>query len=437
MIGRGMIATCFAFALLVVPAAGDVRFAEPNGNGPSGAGGCLESDPCGLEPAIEDAAVVNGDEIRLLPGTYDIAGATLSAADAITIHARDPGTRPTITGTDENVLTVSGAATVEDLAIKGTTPTGGGATLFVVNAAAVIDRVAVESTLTGGTFEFACGFHAGLIRDSTCRMIEASASGFGVALGADPSTVGTNLSRFINVTADGSGQFTGLLGRSNNTNIVTQVIAKNVIAPNVIASTEGDPGSTATVTLTNSNFPSSNPIGTGTSVTAPGSPTNQTAPPVFADEAGGDYHQLAGSPTINAGATDALLGTQDIDFTARIQGSAPDIGADEFVPPFTPPVDPPADPPDTKAPTVTITSKPKSKVKTKKKTARFSVGFSADETSTFRCSLDGQAPATCSSPFTGKVKKGKHTVSVTATDAAGNASAEAEASWTVKRKRRS
>jgi hypothetical protein len=100
------------------------------------------------------------------------------------------------------------------------------------------------------------------------------------------------------------------------------------------------------------------------------------------------------------------------------------------------PSDPVVDPPDTKAPTVKITAKPKAKVKTKKRKARFSIAFNVDEAATFTCSRDDKPPNACTSPFTGKVKKGKHEVEVIATDAAGNKSNPAVASWKVKRKKR-
>ena len=75
-------------------------------------------------------------------------------------------------------------------------------------------------------------------------------------------------------------------------------------------------------------------------------------------------------------------------------------------------------------------------MKTKKRKTPFSVAFSADEAATFTCSLDGARAATCSSPFEGKAKKGKHTFEVVATDSAGNASKPATVSWKVKRKER-
>ena len=57
---------------------------------------------------------------------------------------------------------------------------------------------------------------------------------------------------------------------------------------------------------------------------------NQTdREPLFANAAGGDFHQLPASPTIDAGTQDALLGSADIDGDPRTLGLAPDIGADE------------------------------------------------------------------------------------------------------------
>jgi hypothetical protein len=64
------------------------------------------------------------------------------------------------------------------------------------------------------------------------------------------------------------------------------------------------------------------------SVTAAGSNNNITDAPLL--DADG-YHQLTGSPTINAGQTDGNSGSLDIDGQLRQIGlAAPDIGADEF-----------------------------------------------------------------------------------------------------------
>jgi hypothetical protein len=89
---------------------------------------------------------------------------------------------------------------------------------------------------------------------------------------------------------------------------------------------------------------------------------------------------------------------------------------------------------DTAPPDTAITEKPKDK--TKKKTATFA--FTATEPATFNCVLDGREQfKPCTSPITVKVKKGKHTFEVRATDAAGNTDATpASDSWKVKKKKK-
>ena len=77
------------------------------------------------------------------------------------------------------------------------------------------------------------------------------------------------------------------------------------------------------------------------------------------------------------------------------------------------------------------------KDKTKKRSATFE--FSSSEPgSTFECTLDGkQTFKPCTSPITVKVKKGKHSFDVRATDAAGNADpTPASDTWKVKKKKK-
>jgi Ca2+-binding RTX toxin-like protein len=87
-------------------------------------------------------------------------------------------------------------------------------------------------------------------------------------------------------------------------------------------------------------------------------------------------------------------------------------------------------PPDT-----TITKAPKDKTKKKKATFEFS---STSPGSSFNCVLDGRETfKPCTSPITVKVKKGKHTFEVVATDAAGNADpTPARDSWKRKKKKK-
>lgn len=144
------------------------------------------------------------------------------------------------------------------------------------------------------------------------------------------------------------------------------------------------------------------------------------ADPDFVSPETNDYHLQTGSPLIDAGNPAApAAGSLDFEGDARaivgICGSPVrrDIGADEFDPGcVTPPVD--TTPPNTVA--------GKFKKKVKKKTATFK--FSSEAGATFVCKLDKGASKPCTSPYKlTKLKKGKHVLLVTASDAAGNADA--------------
>jgi CSLREA domain-containing protein len=95
-------------------------------------------------------------------------------------------------------------------------------------------------------------------------------------------------------------------------------------------------------------------------------------------------------------------------------------------------------PPDTTPPNTEITAAPKPKVKTKKRRKRVTFEFTASEdNASFECSRDGGAFSDCSSPFSYKAKRGKHTFAVRAVDEVGNADATpATHSFKVKRKRK-
>jgi hypothetical protein len=118
------------------------------------------------------------------------------------------------------------------------------------------------------------------------------------------------------------------------------VSAKSLIAQgigqDVLVKSTGQ-GSTVTMNLDHSDFDTSSAqqISMGVaSVTAPGTggPNfNVTDSPLLAADG---YHQLTGSPTINAGATDGSSGAQDIDGQNRSIHAA-DIGADELGDPAT------------------------------------------------------------------------------------------------------
>lgn len=88
---------------------------------------------------------------------------------------------------------------------------------------------------------------------------------------------------------------------------------------------------------------------------------------------------------------------------------------------------------DATPPQTTIASHPRKR--TKRRKASFS--WTADESARFVCKLDSREFADCRSPFSKRVKRGRHSFSVRASDGAGNVEPDpATFAWKVKKKRK-
>jgi hypothetical protein len=322
-----------------------VRYAEPGGTGDPTM--CLEENPCDIETAVEDASVMTGDEVIVLPGLHDIGTGELTVGapggKAIDVHGATGQPRPEITGTGISVVRMFASATIRDLEITGI-PDGGftAALRFDPNFVPTAERLLVFAK---GSEVFACApplrspGTAAVLRDSVCHAEgeDAESAGLGVEVGGGlPSAA-----EVVNVTAIGTNGASGIHLRAADADLT--VNATNVIARSDtgidVATESATAASSARVTLDHSNYATEQetaPAGVA-EVTDPGSPTNQIAPPLFVN-ASTDFHQLAGSPTVDAGtAGDPLLGDFDFDMQQRVLGAAPDIGADELVPAPSPP----------------------------------------------------------------------------------------------------
>ena len=194
---------------------------------------------------------------------------------------------------------------------------------------------------------------------------------------------------------------------------------------------------------------------------------NQSGDPRFADAAAGDFRLLAGSPAIDAGVADDVLGATDHAGASRFQGAAPDLGAHESVPvPGTQPVAPTTEPADDAAPSIgglKASGKRRGAAK-----AAFSLGEPATVTVVLERRKAGKRKGGACVKPTRKLRKkaactrfvavattvrklpagkatitvgkrltaGGYRVRVTAKDAAGNASAPAKRTFRVARKAR-
>jgi hypothetical protein len=356
---------------------------------------------CDLPTAF--AALQNGDELIIAPGTYTSPTHLWSSAINLNVHGVAGQGRPVINAPGNPALGFLGGGTqVTDLTVNATSGSG-----IAVTISSRIERLQVRAN---DSFDDACVVDfSSSIRDSLC-----------VASGADASAIvvdGGNAT-MENVTAVATGAGSHGLEVPNDYGGTYAVTLRNMIlagAASDINLTAPTGAGTVSVTATSSNYDSLTPatLPASESATAPGTGGNQTAAPVFTDAA---FHEAASSPTIDKGTTVVDLGPYDLDGNARKLGSAPDIGVDEFVPQASP-----VPPRDTTAPDTGIDKAPKHKGYKRKATFAF---HSTEAGSTFRCSVDGKPAVSCTSPFKVKVKPGrKHTFSVAAVDAAGNVDA--------------
>lgn len=205
-----------------------------------------------------------------------------------------------------------------------------------------------------------------------------------------------------------------------------------------------------TVSLGHSNYAKvTSEVGT-TTVTPPGSGTNQTAAPLFVNAAANDFAEQESSPTIDAGVNEAANGPLDVlgnPRTSNVRGTCTamtDIGAYELYTGLV--VDcfgPPPNKDGTKKVKVIKAGqgkpKPKStlaisalraKIRKRRATFRFEgtgIGF--------ECKLDKRPFRPCGSPKTYKrLKPGKHEFSVRAVDAKGKHSKPAKRAFRIQKK---
>ena len=338
--GLALVLLTVALFAGVPSAAAVVRYASPTGE--FDFSDCTSPDPmadisirpCTLERAVETVAV-DSDEVIVAPGDYSlfIDDLPVDITKAISVHGADGQARPRIiaAGIVPGVVVNNPGASLRRVAIDYT---GGPVALDQVSGL-------VEQVVARSSGDMACRLRNDVtLRDSVCWD-----DGF-LGIGARVESVaGVHTANLRNVTAvaTGSNSF-GLDVRAVTTGVQQNLVAKNVIADGVIfdvSALAAASGTVATASLSTSNYSSEfeqEESSATASVTDPGTGVgNQTAPPLFTDAGLGLFHQAPGSPTIDAGAAADLLGSADIDAEPRTMGTAPDIGADEFVPTSTTP----------------------------------------------------------------------------------------------------
>ncbi len=318
-----------AFAALAgaaTAASAATRYAAP---GASGVPPCLSAaSPCGLKQAVEVAEA--GDDVQLAPGVYEPSpppiGTVIEVPDGVAIHGQSRTERSLIRTVGRSTMRLVGNASAADLDIVRTGAGEGGGGINVGDGTA--ERVAAYTTVG-----YACYLVEGTVRSSVCSSTD---TGYG---GLFMFGVGTNNALVKGSTIVGANWGVRLLAQLfGDAELLTMVNSIIDGAEADIQLSANDSGASATLQTRNSNYePSSlSEISTGsTSVIDLGG--NQSAPPLFVSAATGDFRELVGSPTIDAGLPGAAEGEPfDVQGAPRVAGTAPDIGAHEYVPPTAP-----------------------------------------------------------------------------------------------------
>jgi hypothetical protein len=393
------------------------------------------------------------------------AGSTLSDLSIVVTAADD--------GTQDQGLNLGGESLTRDVSVSG--PDATNVTGAFMGGSAVLDDSVIDLGVDNAPANTAIRENGGspLVTDSTLTAdlgITHIGSGFtttverstvnasDVGIGGDagsfvlrnsvvdldnrPAAVGVQAANFnegtntMNATVEGSTIVNGgansigveAIGDSSNdgedaTATVRNTAIDDVATPVFVGADDAD---MATVTTEHSNYDASAVVDDDnlddagpTGITSLTQTSQTDHAPGFVGPALGDYHLLATSPLIDIGDPAApTAGSLDLDGQPRALPGSPscpdvsgrrDIGADEFA----------AQVLDCQAPDTTVSGKGKVRSKKKRVKLRFTLG-SNEPGSTFECSLDGSAFAPCTSPYATKAKRGKHDLTVRATDPSGN-----------------
>jgi hypothetical protein len=285
---------------------------------PGGAGNlCSPESPCPFTATFH--AAVAGDTVILEPGTYSLASTSLENDHGIHLVGQAP--RPVLQFNSAFILLRGTGSSVQNLEIDNS---GAGQGLYVAGANALMERDFVHAA-----FGDACQIEGdgAILRDSLCRSGGAAAIRI-TSIYAGSGASGSPAIR--NVTA--IGDTNAILATAAFTPLRPSVL--NTIARASLGATDIEAdgsGQECHIAVSHSNYVTASVATSMTSVDDDGS--RQAIAPAFVDVAAGDYHELPGSRTVDAGAADPSNGAADLDGNPRTAGNAPDMGAYELTAP--------------------------------------------------------------------------------------------------------
>src|SRR5215211_4039916 len=343
--------------LVVLGAAGQARattrYAVPEGT--TGDAMCQSAGAgCSLAEVLENV-IVTGDEVIVTPGVYDVGTMGVymrSAALSVNVHGQDGQPRPTIFSTGGTTFrtchpstTCAGdGKTLRHLAIENR---GAGSALFFVGGTLASPLVVDDVEAIGGTGTADLAIFGVAKPPTDSAAVIRNSTAFAPSTVANSSAIVSELNvtlRNVTAVAPAPGSIAlvqtgncepGACSANATSTVINSILAGGPGAADVrtTASVSGCGAGGGGACFGNLLIDYSNFDGIANcffcSISAPGSAHNQTAAPLLVNLAGDDLHQLAGSPTVDAGVDDPANGSTDPDGNPRPLGAATDIGAFE------------------------------------------------------------------------------------------------------------
>ncbi len=333
-----------ASSLLVVwPAAAATRYASPTGGTEEP---CASASPCTLAWAVQNAK--EGDEVIVLPGPAYSIGKRIEGSVALNVHGPVTGPLPELDYASTEmpsgpVLYLPTGSSISRLHIVGT---HAGDELVFVPYSGVADDLLIEAKASKQTLAQLPG--ASVLRDSVLESGPSAEELVGVANPTiDPSTAG--FLRNVTVELPGSGSVAvqaagvcfpeipeprcdAIFSSSPEIDVANSILRGAALDFNATRVQLGSQTYLGHIKISHSNYRAGRlHEDVAKEITDLGGNQTGVEPSLTSD-----YHEMAPSATIDAGLSDAQVGTVDLDGNPRTLGSALDIGAFEFVPPVAP-----------------------------------------------------------------------------------------------------
>jgi hypothetical protein len=312
-------------ALVLAPAAQAAqRYAAPAGGGST----CTQAAPCSLVTAVNGAA--GNDEVIIGSGAYTLA-TPLAPPGAIDLHGVTGGSGVPVIhaqgiALNTSALTLTDGSTARDLDLV---EVAGGASMGIRMSGSVrLERVFASGAMANG----ACGVdvaNANLtLTDTACVSTGPSPAAAFFPASAQTVTLHARDSTFVAQTTLSAPGAAGLELSGSASGAVTAQLTNAIVHGATRDFICDSPSPSDTVTVSHTAYANTGSCTAGRLVDQGG---RVSAAAALAPDG---VHQLAGSPTIDAGTFDGTLDPLvDIDGDVRNVLGGNDLGADELTPP--------------------------------------------------------------------------------------------------------